>query len=505
MSRDDASGNAAAGPIDATRLRRILAARESMLRVLGDIAGDVADSALVRCPYRTRDDVCTFRGECINAITAPGRRRLCGGGALNPMPPPAAAVAAAMQATALPVDTNRTGNAMNSRERMAAAMRLEEPDRVPVMCQLALGHYFLNTGLDAIEIWHDTAAFGDALIMLQQRYGFDGILINLPGRDPAWRSAIDRIEEVDGDRHVVWRNGWVTIAPPDDNPHVYQSDRATRWFPTFDEVEPEHLYYMEPHDISAITYPYSWGFDAGPAPRDAFFPPWHYDTIRYVRERAPDVSVHGEVFSPFSQFMEMLDYVNGLMALIDDPVKVGACLDALTEGTIDLMRGQATAGADAILISSAFAGAGLISRDHYREFVLPYEKRAVDGFHEAFPGVPVYTHTCGSIGDRLELLEATGTNGVDTLDPPPLGDVDLADAKHRIGGRLFIKGNMDPVNTVLMGTAADTLEDAKRRIAIGAPGGGYILSTACSVSPAAPPANIMQLRMAADAADVYRR
>ncbi len=63
--------------------------------------------------------------------------------------------------------------------------------------------------------------------------------------------------------------------------------------------------------------------------------------------------------------------------------------------------------------------------------------------------MPVYIHTCGAIGDRLELLAASGADGVDTLDPPPLGNVDLADAKRRIGNRLFIKGNIDPVNTLL--------------------------------------------------------
>jgi hypothetical protein len=31
---------------------------------------------------------------------------------------------------------------MNGRERMDAAMQLREPDRVPVMCQLSLGHIF---------------------------------------------------------------------------------------------------------------------------------------------------------------------------------------------------------------------------------------------------------------------------------------------------------------------------------------------------------------------------
>ncbi len=116
------------------------------------------------------------------------------------------------------------------------------------------------------------------------------------------------------------------------------------------------------------------------------------------------------------------------------------------------MAGHVAAGADAVLVSSAYAGGGLISTRHYREFVLPVEARVVSGFKARCPGTPVYTHTCGRIGDRLELLEETGTDGIDTLDPPPLGDVDLAEAKERVGGRLFLKGNVDPVATVLLGT-----------------------------------------------------
>lgn len=383
---------------------------------------------------------------------------------------------------------------MNGRERMDLAMRLGIPDRVPVMCQLSLGHYFLNAGLDAIEIWHDTPTFAEALIRLQGRYGFDGILINLPGRDPEWRRAIVRIERRGTDRIVHWKNGWHTIAPDDDNPHVFQAD-GTRFFPSFESIDPERLFYVEPHDLSAITWPYSWGFDGRPAePGPDFFPPWHFDTIRTVAERVGhEVSVHGEIFSPFSQLLELLDYTNGLMALLDDPGKVTACLDRLTEGAIVLGRGQVEAGAHAVLISSAFAGGGLISRDHYETFVLPYERRVVDGIRDRFD-VPVYTHTCGAIGDRLDLMEATHTRGIDTLDPPPLGTVDLAEAKAQTAGRLFIKGNIDPVNTVLLGTEDDVREAARERLAVGGPGGGFILSTACSVAPAAPPANVLALR-----------
>lgn len=391
---------------------------------------------------------------------------------------------------------------MNSKERVAAAMCHEVPDRVPVMCQLALGHYFLNCDLPEIEIWHSTEAFGEALISLQRRYHFDGILVNLPGRDPNWRSYIKRVEERNGEKTIHWLNGWATVCPRDDNPHVYRED-GTRYFASFDTIEPERLFYIEPHDMSGITYPYYWGFLEEPAREEDFFPPWQFDTIDYLLLRTgEEVSIHSEIFSPFTQLLELMDYTQGLMALLDDPGKVKACLEALTRGAIALGRGQAARGVDAVLISSAFAGAGFISPDHYREFVLPYEKKVIEGIRSEFD-VPVYTHTCGQIGDRLELIRATGTLGIDTLDPPPLGNVELADAKERIGSQLFIKGNLDAVNVMLKGTPQKVLEEARRCLEVAASGGGYILSSACSIAPHSPPDNVMKLYEAVERFGIY--
>ncbi|MDD5541570.1 MAG: uroporphyrinogen decarboxylase family protein [Acidobacteriia bacterium] len=392
---------------------------------------------------------------------------------------------------------------MNSRERVARAMRHEAVDRVPVMCQLALGHYFLNCQSAPLDIWHSTESFGEALVALQRRYRFDGILINLPGRDPQWRSYIQHIETGADGQTIHWKNGWITECPRDDNPHVLRPDKS-RFFVAFEEIDPDSLFYIEPHDLSGTSYPYCWGFSDDPAPGTSFFPPWQCDTIRYVL-RATDhvVSVHSEIFSPFTQLLELLDYANGLMALLDDPLKFKACLKALTRGTIEWGRLQAACGVDAILISSAFAGGGFISPQQYSEFVLPFEKAVIDGIHEK-SDVPIYTHTCGRIADRLELMGATGTQGIDTLDPPPLGNVDLADAKKRIGDCLFIKGNLDPVNIMLKGTPEGVICEAQRCLEIGAPGGGYILSTACSVPPHAPPENILKLAEAAAGFDVEK-
>lgn len=381
-------------------------------------------------------------------------------------------------------------------------MNLQQPDRVPVMCQLSLGHYFLHSGVDPMAIWYTSEGFAEALIRLCNRYRFDGILVNLPGREPDFAKHIQSIGEMHGEKKINWKNGNYTIFPNDDNPHYYQQD-GSRFFPEFDAVDPDELFYIDPWDITDITYPFTWGFDEKPRPFDDFFPEYHLDTIKQVTKRVGDLlSVHSEIFSPWSQFLELLNYENALMAIIMAPEKAKACLERLTTGAIDLARRQAECGVDAILLSSAFAGAGLISRDHYREFVFPYEKRIAETI-KAELKIPVYTHTCGSIGDRLDLMLATETCGVDTLDPPPLGTVELADAKQMLSGKAFIKGNLDPVNTMLYGNLETVREAVAERIRIGKTGGGYILSTACSVAPNTPPENIELLTPLAEELGKY--
>lgn len=367
------------------------------------------------------------------------------------------------------------------------------PDRVPVMCQLSLGHYFLQAGLPPWDVWFTSAGLAEAMIRLADRYRFDGILINLPGRDPDLGREVARVDRTPGRDIIHWKAGGHSVLPHDDNAHFFRDD-GTRYFPRFAEVDPDTLHYVDPWDVTDITYPYTWGFDRAPRPREDFFPSFHLDPLRIVKERVGDrLSVHAELFSPFSQFLELLNYEAALMALMDDPAKSHACLERLTAGAIDLALRQAGLGPDAILISSAFAGAGLISREHYEEFVLPYERRLVEGVKARHPSLPVYTHTCGAIGDRLELMLDTGIDGIDTLDPKPLGTVDLSDAKETLRGRAFIKGNLDPVETLLRGSTDAVRAAVEDRLRGGMAGGGYVLSSACSVAPATPPANLALL------------
>lgn len=362
-------------------------------------------------------------------------------------------------------------------------MGLGKGDRVPVFCQLALGHYFLNTALPPHRVWFTSEGFAEALVTLQRRYQFDGILINLPGRPEQALAEVARVERNEGGEKVFWRSGEVTVFPNDDNPRHYQANGEAPRRAEFGALDPDRLealegcggYWWNTYHVPCVA-----GRSRAGLLLEA--PDYFLRTIQLVRaETQGRVSVHGEVFSPFTHLMEVFGYEEALMALHDDAGKVHALLERLTASALAFAVAQARAGVDAVLISSAFAGGGFLSRAFYSEFVLPYERKLAQAVRAC--GVPIYTHTCGRIGDRFDLMEGTGISGLDTLDPPPLGNADLALAKREIGGRMFLKGNMNSVALLEATTPAEVRAEAGRCLGQASANGGYILSTACSVAP----------------------
>ena len=376
---------------------------------------------------------------------------------------------------------------MTSRKRVSLTMQHKEPDRVPVMCQLSLGHYLLNTGIQPHELWFTSEALAEAMVSMQRRYRFDGILVNVPGRPDNFLKDVIRIEKASDGEWLTWRNGDRTFLPWDDMAHHYLADPAQQNRADFKTLSPE---YMENID----EYPgYLWNtyhIQALPGKKGrgplVEIPDYFLNTLRLVKAKAgSEVSIHAEVFSPFTLFMELFGYEEALMGLVTDQAKSHAILDRLSQAIVLWSQALTEEGVDAVLISSAFAGAPFLSRKLYKEFVMPYEHRVTDTVRAA--GTVVYTHTCGRIADRLDLMMETGTQGIDTLDPPPLGNGDLAVAKRDFGQQLFFKGNMNSVAILDYKTEAEVIAEATSRIEIGKPGAGYILSTACSVAPRVEP------------------
>jgi uroporphyrinogen-III decarboxylase len=227
--------------------------------------------------------------------------------------------------------------------------------------------------------------------------------------------------------------------------------------------------------------------------RFAIHPDHRFDILRRVRQLAgPDISVHGEVTSPFDYLLDSFGYENGLMLLLDDPDRVDRLMQRYTEGVVELATEMCKEDIDAVKISSPFAGGGFLSRDHYNRIVVPYERQIVEAIQRS--GRSAYIHTCGAIGDRLDLMAQTGVHGIECLDPPPLGNVDLEEALRLIGGAMFVKGNIDSVNAMLLGTEEAMVADVRDRLRTGKSYSKFILSTACSIAPHVRSERIVRLR-----------
>ena len=383
---------------------------------------------------------------------------------------------------------------MNSKRRILAAMNHKEPDRVPVMCQLALGHYFLNCSFSPPEIWFDSETFAKALVDLQKRYEFDGILVNIPGRPQDWATNIRSSQRINNVEHIYWESGLETVIPPDDNPQTYQPGRTPLGRADYRSVDINDpaTYRLAGYVWNTWHMPELWDIDPLADLSDpAAYPKWFTAALEATQKHAPGISVHVEVFSPFTHLMELFGYEQALLALVDAPKLCHEALTIFTRNVLAQVQLYREHRPDAILVSSAFAGAGFISRPMYRQFVMPYENEVFRAIRHS--GCKSYVHTCGAIGDRLDLMAQTAVDGIDTLDPPPLGTVNLAQAKAEYGRRFFFKGNLDAVNEMLHAEEATFERAVEDRIRIGKPGSGYILSSACSVAPHVKPERLKRL------------
>jgi len=101
------------------------------------------------------------------------------------------------------------------------------------------------------------------------------------------------------------------------------------------------------------------------------------------------------------------------------------------------------------------------SPDQYREIFLPFIKENIDLVHEHDTLVEHYND--GKMDPVLEDLADAGCDIVETLAPPPLGDVDLASAKKRIGDRVCLKRHIDQVNLICYGKPAREYPGVLRR------------------------------------------
>lgn len=370
------------------------------------------------------------------------------------------------------------------KELVQQAMSQSHPGAIPVMCQMANGHTIINTKVHPIDYFTSNEVWADCLLKMRELYDFDGILCHKPGRVQGLMDLVERTDYVAEVPTLYLRDGSRIECTRDDD--AYYKRAADFAYPTLDTIDFDHPLDWAPESFRA--------FQASKATYDYCTPeeiPDHiFGTIDRVIARAGSTySVHGEVRAPLDHFLNLLGMEDGLMAMLDNPEGTRRLLEKTTQWSVALAVAQVRRGAHAIKVSSPFAGMGFLAPTMYQEFIIPFERRIAEAVKAE--GAYVYTHTCGAIGDRLDLMVESRVSGIECLDPPPLGNVDLRDAVEQLNGRIFIKGNVDPVNTLLRGDADKVRRDVTEILeTAGHVMRGFILSSACSVAPPVNPDNM---------------
>jgi uroporphyrinogen-III decarboxylase len=136
-----------------------------------------------------------------------------------------------------------------------------------------------------------------------------------------------------------------------------------------------------------------------------------------------------------------------------------------------------------------FAGAEYVAPPlmhprYFRDWVTAPMKQITKCIHAA--GGLVHVHSHGPLNIILEQFGEMGSDVLHPIEAPPMGNVELADAKRRIGGRVSLEGNIQ-IGDIYAGEEHEVRDAVKRAIDAAAPGGGFVLCpTASPFTPVLP-------------------
>jgi uroporphyrinogen-III decarboxylase len=163
-----------------------------------------------------------------------------------------------------------------------------------------------------------------------------------------------------------------------------------------------------------------------------------------------------------------------ILATFDDPEWVHELLGILYRRKETYVRSLKGAKYDLLELGGGDASNTVISPKIFREFVAPYDAKLIALAHEA--GQHIVYHTCGGMMRILEDIAGMNPDAMETFTPPDMGaDVDLAEAKQRIGDQICMIGGFDQAHHLIGCTEAVTRENVRRCFAEAGGNGGYIL------------------------------
>lgn len=410
---------------------------------------------------------------------------------------------------------------MNSRERILTALNHREPDCIPVdlsghrssgIAAIAYARLREYLGLprrpirvydpvqqlavveeDVLERFGvDTIELGRAFA-LEDRWWVDWMLPDgTPCQMPIWA----RPERVEG--------GWGLHSPSSGRLIARMPDGCLYF-------EQTHWPFLERDDLERLEAELGesmWTAIASPpgpivcGPEGAALLAEGARRLRAQTNRAV-IGLFGGNLLEMGQFFYRNDQF--LMLLAARPRRAHEFLDRVTEmhlRNLERFLGAVGAHIDVVLFGDdlGMQNGPQISPKMYREFFFPREQLLWRRVRERAPHVKIQLHCCGGVRELLPgLIEA----GLDAINPVQITcrGMDPAGLKRDFGRQLtFWGGGCDTQGVLSNGTPAQVREHVRGLMDIWRPGGGYVFQQVHNIQANVPPANIVAMLDAVNAA-----
>jgi len=337
---------------------------------------------------------------------------------------------------------------MTPRERAVAALSGKLPDRVPCVPLVDISYAAACAGVPVAECFVNPEAHAAALVATLDRHpDIDGISINIGLSDDV---VVEHAKQ-NGAHRIKTLGGMTWLVPDNDIGSVESCEVSDFRDPRL--ATDEYLMRACLRTLRAIPRKY----------RE------HY-------------LINTTVTGPFSQVAFMIGLDNIMLGTIEHEADLLHAIIQRVPFALQWVDALAELDPGCIWIGEGFASNSLLGCDSYRKYVMPFEKLVVDRIHSI--GRTALLHICGKLDQSLESTLETGADGAE-ID----WQVDIPQAKRRVGDRITLKGNLNTA-TLVRATPDEVYALTREVVAQGKPGGRFILSSGCCLGRDTPSGNV---------------
>jgi len=372
---------------------------------------------------------------------------------------------------------------MTSKERLLTALRGGQPDHVPVSPDISVmvpdrldGRPFYEIHLDGRE--HNgwtSATHGEVYVKAVKYFGMDGFYMYGGLKEPRPQGAPEFEEEIINhpDGKLVRRTCETSKGLLSEE-EIYFADE-----PPWRQVKPIK-------DLRADFERMQLWMGSGD---------WQWADEYVDRDVIGDLGVYLGMIPVFQDWW--FHYRDGgfeqcFMDFLTEPAFMEQVHEYWMAWALANVEAMVRARPDVVMLGGSSASLSVSSPDIFRRYELPFIQRASKICKGA--DVPCHLHVCGKSWQLVEIVASeSDVTSMEPMEEPPAGNVDLAEAKRRVGDKLCIKGNFNTTEFMLDATPEQVREKCKRAIDAAGEGGGFILSTGDQCGRDTPDANLFAM------------